>query len=149
MARDPRDTWARRHAARARLRGRIGGPDARWQRRRRRPRRRDHHRPLGEAIRRARARFPPSPSQRRETADAADLFGVAVPAELRVPLWRIYHPALLARERFVQADLASTLEEIARGGAEAFYRGTLAKRIALGAAAAGSPLTADDLARHH
>jgi len=108
----------------------------------------DWHTLLEDAIAHARDGFPPSPGQRRETADAADLFGVAAPAELRAPLWRIYHPALLARERFVQADLATTLEEIARGGADAFYRGPLAKRIALGAAAAGSPLTGDDLARH-
>ncbi|PYN75772.1 MAG: gamma-glutamyltransferase [Candidatus Rokuibacteriota bacterium] len=103
---------------------------------------------LEDAIARARDGFPPSPGQRRETADADDLFGAAAAADLRQALWRIYHPALLARERFVQTDLASTLEELARGGADAFYRGTLAERIALGAAAAGSPLTADDLARH-
>ena len=108
----------------------------------------DWHTLLEDAIVHARDGFPPSPGQRRETADAADLFGVAAPAEWPAPFWRIYHPALLARERFVQADLATTLEEIARGGAEAFYRGPLAKRIALGAAAAGSPLTGDDLARH-
>ena len=103
---------------------------------------------LEDAITRARDGFPPSPGQRRETADADDLFGVAAPAELRAALWGIYHPALLARERFVQTDLAATLEELARAGADAFYRGRLAERIALGAAAAGSPLTADDLARH-
>jgi gamma-glutamyltranspeptidase/glutathione hydrolase len=108
----------------------------------------DWHTLLEDAIAHARDGFPPSPGQRRETADAADLFGVAAPAELQATLWRIYHPALLARERFAQADLATTLEEIARGGADAFYRGPLAKRIALGAAAAGSPLTGDDLARH-
>ncbi len=108
----------------------------------------DWHTLLEDAIAHARDGFPSSPGQRRETADAADLFGGAAPAEWPAPFWRIYDPALLARERFVQADLATTLEEIARGGAEAFYRGPLAKRIALGAAAAGSPLTGDDLARH-
>ena len=104
---------------------------------------------LEDAIVRARDGFPPSAGQRRETADADDLFGGAAPAELRDRLWRIYHPAALARERFVQADLAATLDEIAREGADAFYRGPLAERIARGAVAAGSPLTADDLARHH
>ena len=103
---------------------------------------------LEDAIAHARDGFAPSRGQRRETADADDLFGVAAPAELRAPLWRIYHPALLARERFVQADLSVTLEEIARGGAETFYHGALGRRIAQGAAAAGSPLTADDLAAH-
>src|SRR5439155_1540500 len=96
----------------------------------------------------ARDGFAPSRGQRRETADADDLFGAAAPAELRAPLWRVYHPALLARERFVQSELAATLEEIARGGAETFYRGALGRRIAQGAAAAGSPLTPDDLAAH-
>jgi len=100
------------------------------------------------AIGHARDGFPPSPGQRRETADADDLFGAAAPVELRGSLWRIYHPALLARERFVQSELAATLEEIARGGAETFYRGALGRRIAQGAAAAGSPLTPDDLAGH-
>ena len=101
-----------------------------------------------DAISCARDGFPPSPGQRRETADADDLFGAAAPAELRPALWRIYHPALLARERFVQTDLGATLEELARGGIDTFYRGALGRRIALGAAAAGSPLTVEDLAAH-
>jgi oxamate amidohydrolase len=101
-----------------------------------------------DAITRARDGFPPSPGQRRETADADDLFGPAAPADLRPALWRIFDPALLARERFVQADLGATLEEIARGGVESFYRGALGRRIAVGAAAAGSPLTFEDLAAH-
>jgi oxamate amidohydrolase len=101
-----------------------------------------------DAITRARDGFPPSPGQRRETADADDLFGPAAPADLRPALWRIFDPALLARERFVQADLGATLEEIARGGVETFYRGALGRRIAVGAAAAGSPLTFEDLAAH-
>jgi len=103
---------------------------------------------LEAAIVHAREGFPPSPGQRRETADATDLFGDATPRDLREGLWRVFHPDLLGRERFVQSDLASTLEEIALGGADAFYRGALAARIARGAGAAGSPLTADDLARH-
>jgi gamma-glutamyltranspeptidase len=103
---------------------------------------------LEAAIVHAREGFPPSPGQRRETADATDLFGDATPRDLREGLWHVFHPDLLGRERFVQSDLASTLEEIAFGGADAFYRGALAARIARGAGAAGSPLTADDLARH-
>src|SRR5215207_2330142 len=46
----------------------------------------------------------------------------------------------------VQADLARTLEEIAGGGAECFYRGPLARRIAAGCAAAGAPVGDADLA---
>jgi len=96
----------------------------------------------------AREGFPPSAGQRRETADATDLFGDEAPVELRARLWRVFGPELLTRERFVQADLASTLDEIATGGADEFYRGALAARIARAASAAGSPLTADDLAHH-
>src|SRR5262249_58534830 len=70
----------------------------------------------------ARDGFPPSPGQRRETADADDLFGAAAPRDLRPALWRIFHPALLTRERFIQGDLAATLEEIALGGPATFYR---------------------------
>jgi gamma-glutamyltranspeptidase/glutathione hydrolase len=103
---------------------------------------------LEAAITHAREGFPPSPGQRRETADATDLFGDATSADLRDSLWPVFHPELLERERFVQADLASTLEEIARGGGEEFYRGALARRLAQAAGAAGSPLTADDLAHH-
>ncbi|OGL21161.1 MAG: gamma-glutamyltransferase [Candidatus Rokubacteria bacterium RIFCSPLOWO2_12_FULL_73_47] len=103
---------------------------------------------LEDAIARARDGFPPAPGQRRVTADTADLFGAAAPADLRAALWRVYHPALLARERFVQAELADTLAELAAGGAETFYRGALARRLVAGAAAAGSPLALEDLAAH-
>lgn len=100
------------------------------------------------AIAHARDGFPPSPGQRRVTAAAADLFGHAAPPELRAALWRVYHPALLARERFVQEDLARTLAAIAAGGADAFYRGALGRRIAEAAAAAGSPLRFEDFTAH-
>src|SRR5436309_1035567 len=83
---------------------------------------------LEAAIVHARDGFPPSAGQRRETADAPDLFGDETPVDLRDGLWRIFHPDLLRRERFVQADLASTLEEIARSGGDTFYRGALARR---------------------
>jgi gamma-glutamyltranspeptidase len=46
----------------------------------------------------------------------------------------------------VQPDLARTLEEIAAEGAECFYRGALARRIAAGCAAAGVPVDEADLA---
>jgi gamma-glutamyltranspeptidase len=46
----------------------------------------------------------------------------------------------------VQADLACTLEEIAADGAESFYRGRLARRLAAGLEAAGSLVSAADLA---
>ena len=46
----------------------------------------------------------------------------------------------------VQPDLARTLEEIAAEGAECFYRGALARRIAAGCAEAGVPIGEADLA---
>ena len=46
----------------------------------------------------------------------------------------------------VQPDLARSLEEIAADGAEFFYRGRLARRLAAGLAAAGTLISAADLA---
>jgi gamma-glutamyltranspeptidase/glutathione hydrolase len=46
----------------------------------------------------------------------------------------------------IQPDLARTLEEIAADGAESFYRGRLAARLAAGLAEAGALITAADLA---
>lgn len=46
-----------------------------------------------------------------------------------------------------QPALADSLAELARGGAECFYRGELGQRIGAGLQAAGSPLNAADLAR--
>ncbi len=103
---------------------------------------------LEHAIALAREGFPVSPGQRRVTGQAADLFADAAPEEVRRTFWPVYHPDRLAVERFVQPALAETLAVIAREGADAFYRGALARRIAAGAAAAGSPLRAGDLAAH-
>ncbi|WP_341911238.1 gamma-glutamyltransferase family protein [Ferrovibrio terrae] len=44
--------------------------------------------------------------------------------------------------------MAATLKRIGAAGTEDFYRGALAKQIAADLAKAGSPVTADDLARH-
>jgi len=54
--------------------------------------------------------------------------------------------ALKAGDLFVQADLGRTLEAIARGGAEAFYRGDIARGIASFNQANGGLITLDDLA---
>ena len=53
-----------------------------------------------------------------------------------------------AGERFVPAHMAETLEAIATDGADSFYRGAIARRIAAASAAAGGALTLDDLAAH-
>jgi gamma-glutamyltranspeptidase/glutathione hydrolase len=103
---------------------------------------------LEDAITHAREGFPLSAGQRRVTAAAGDLFGEAAAPEVRRALWPVYHPERLGAARFVQADLGATLARVAEDGPETFYRGRLAQRIADAAAAAGSPLTLDDLAAH-
>lgn len=50
-------------------------------------------------------------------------------------------------ERFTQPALAGSLERLAHFGAEEFYRGELAERMARGLQQAGSPLRSSDLAR--
>jgi gamma-glutamyltranspeptidase/glutathione hydrolase len=103
---------------------------------------------LAAATTHARDGFPVSSGQRRVTGAAAPLFAADAPDEVRRSFWPLFHPDRLATGRFTQPDLARTLAEVAEGGAEAFYRGSLARRIAAGAAGVGSPLTADDLAAH-
>jgi gamma-glutamyltranspeptidase/glutathione hydrolase len=51
-------------------------------------------------------------------------------------------------ERFVQPDLAWSLREIERHGADAFYRGSIARRIVADMQAHGGVMTLDDLARY-
>jgi gamma-glutamyltranspeptidase / glutathione hydrolase len=48
-------------------------------------------------------------------------------------------------ERFVQSDLASSLETIAHDGPSAFYEGPIGAKIAAAVQAAGGVMTADDL----
>jgi gamma-glutamyltranspeptidase/glutathione hydrolase len=51
-------------------------------------------------------------------------------------------------EVFANPKLAATLQTIARGGREAFYRGEIAKTVAADMARRGGFLSADDLAAH-
>jgi gamma-glutamyltranspeptidase/glutathione hydrolase len=104
---------------------------------------------LEHAIAHARDGFDVSEGQRRVTAQATTLFADGVAGEVRRTLWPIFHPDRFRSGRFIQPDLARTLALIADGGADEFYRGGLAKRIASAAAAMGSPLRAEDLAEHH
>jgi gamma-glutamyltranspeptidase/glutathione hydrolase len=63
----------------------------------------------------------------------------------------IFAPAgrpLRAGELLVQRELAASLRQIAEGGAEAFYRGPLAKAVADYAAAHDGLLTLEDLRAH-
>ena len=103
---------------------------------------------FADALAHARDGFAVSPGQRRVTAAAKDLFGAAAPAEVRATCWPIYHPERFQDTRFAQPDLARTLALIAEHGPDEFYRGRLGQRIGEAAAAAGSPLTFDDLAAH-
>jgi gamma-glutamyltranspeptidase/glutathione hydrolase len=103
---------------------------------------------LESAIAHARDAFEVSACQRRMTeGPAAALFQAGAPEAVRRTLWPLFHPDRLPA-RFAQPDLAATLTEIAENGPDTFYRGALAKRIAAGAAAVGSPLTVQDLAEH-
>jgi gamma-glutamyltranspeptidase len=53
-----------------------------------------------------------------------------------------------AGDRFVNRDLATTLRTLAREGADSFYRGSLAQRIAADMVANGGLITTDDLAQY-
>lgn len=65
-------------------------------------------------------------------------------AETFLPEGRAPRPG----EVFRNPDLARTLETIARGGRDAFYRGAIARRVAQAVQAAGGFLTEEDLAAH-
>jgi gamma-glutamyltranspeptidase len=52
-------------------------------------------------------------------------------------------------DRFVNRDYGATLRAIASGGADAFYRGRIAQRIAEDMAANGGLIGLDDLAQYH
>ena len=51
-------------------------------------------------------------------------------------------------DRFVNKDYAETLKVLARDGGEAFYRGSIARRIAEDMAANGGVITVEDLAQY-
>lgn len=75
--------------------------------------------------------------------DLEELQGFPTTASLFVPHGR----APREGERLVQADLATSLEAVAHGGARAgFYEGELARRLCEAVGADGSPLTTDDFA---
>jgi oxamate amidohydrolase len=103
---------------------------------------------LADAIVHAREGMPPSACHRRVTAAASALFAPQAPSEIRRTFWPGYHPERLSAPRFVQSELAATLRAVAEGGAQEFYTGALARRIARGAQEAGSPLRTADFAAH-
>ena len=101
---------------------------------------------LESAIRYANEGFPVTHSQEENTrAKLSDL--IDQPGFARTFLNQGQVPAYGQRHRF--PVLATTLEQLARAGADDFYRGELARQIGADLAAIGSPVTAADLARHH
>jgi gamma-glutamyltranspeptidase / glutathione hydrolase len=64
------------------------------------------------------------------------------------PGWAEHYGRMRAGDRFLQPDLAATLEAIATDGPAALYRGPIGERIVATLRAHGSTMTAADLAAH-
>lgn len=100
---------------------------------------------LEAAIHHAERGFPATGNQQRTTeAKLAELKGIAGFDEAFLPNGMV--PA--EGQLFTQPRLGRTLRRLAADGFDSFYRGALAKDIAADLAAAGSPVTGDDLAAH-
>ncbi len=100
---------------------------------------------MAPAIRLAEQGFPVSRSLARALERTAQPMG-RWPAT-RAIFWRDGRP-LRAGERLVQSDLAASLRQIADQGADAFYRGPIARKIVAEMARQGGLIAADDLARY-
>jgi gamma-glutamyltranspeptidase/glutathione hydrolase len=104
---------------------------------------------LGPAIELARGGFPASDEfvgSVERTASRA--LASSAPSDGFFSTYRPHARAWRAGEIVRLPALASTLEALARDGFDAFYDGELGARQAAGLAAAGSPMTAEDLAAH-
>lgn len=108
---------------------------------------------LEPAIRYAAGGYPCSASQARWTAANLDEGDRARKALQRFEGWA--RTFLTPEGRPPEAgalvrnpDLARTLEQVAAGGREAFYRGPVAALLAAGLGEVGSPLSAEDFAAH-
>jgi gamma-glutamyltranspeptidase / glutathione hydrolase len=64
------------------------------------------------------------------------------------PGWSDHYGRMRAGSRFVQPELAATLEAIAADGPDVVYRGAIGERIVATLRAHGSTMTPDDLAAH-
>jgi gamma-glutamyltranspeptidase/glutathione hydrolase len=105
---------------------------------------------LADAIRHAAEGVAVSPCQARITAAATDLQAGTEP--WLAPLRDTYlggGAPLAPGAPLRQPRLARTLERLARDGGRAFYEGPIAAEIERACTAAGSPIRAGDLARHH
>jgi gamma-glutamyltranspeptidase/glutathione hydrolase len=103
---------------------------------------------LGDAVEYAREGITASDGQCVPPPREPDLFTDAAPAALRNALWPLYHPDALRRAPLVQRDLARTLDAVRSGGADIFYRGEMARHMAVSLRRSGSPLAEGDFARH-
>ncbi|WP_138494726.1 gamma-glutamyltransferase [Paenibacillus pinistramenti] len=91
--------------------------------------------------------FPLSRDQQLQTAARLELLrsmpgtvGIYAPGGLKAPA---------AGSRFVQRELGRSLQKLAAGGRDAFYKGEIGAAIVQALAAEGGILTADDFADHH
>jgi gamma-glutamyltranspeptidase / glutathione hydrolase len=100
---------------------------------------------LSPAIGYAAEGFPVSDALTAAIGEEAERIA-ADPTAARTYSPRGRHPR--AGELLQQPDLAASLRAIAADGADTFYRGDLAQRIADGMAQVGGWITADDLAAH-
>lgn len=102
-------------------------------------------RALAPAIAYAEDGFPVGPVLSAAVAEKAALIS-ADPESARIFMPRGNAPR--PGEMLQQRDLAASLREIARDGADAFYRGALAERLAGGIARGGGSIRGEDLAAH-
>ena len=102
-------------------------------------------RALAPAIRYAAEGFPVSDVLSAAIGEEADRLGDD-PTAARTYTPRGVRPR--PGEMLEQPDLATSLRAVAAGGADAFYRGELAERIAAGIASLGGWMSPDDLAAH-
>ena len=102
-------------------------------------------RALAPAIAYAEDGFPVGPVLTAAITERAPLIS-ADPEAARIfmPRGRAPRPG----EMLQQSDLAGSLREVARDGAETFYRGALAERLAEGIARVGGSIRGEDLAAH-
>jgi gamma-glutamyltranspeptidase/glutathione hydrolase len=99
-----------------------------------------------EAIRLARDGFGAPPHYRHF---AAENLAVLRPDPRSAAVFLADGQAPLAGHPIIQPELGRTLEEIAAEGADCLYRGSLARRLAQGCAAAGALVGEADLAEFH
>ncbi|MHB8631924.1 MAG: gamma-glutamyltransferase [Candidatus Limnocylindria bacterium] len=100
---------------------------------------------LAPAISYAAEGFPVSDALSAAIGEEAERIA-ADPTAARTYSPRGRHPR--SGEMLQQPDLAASLQAIADDGADTFYRGELAERLAAGIAALGGWIAADDLAAH-